>query len=483
MSNYSEVITDVNEADHSALNQFGALVGTIADFSGAIGGTLAAVQFVEGLLGSGPDKTTQLLQDIRDELKQGFDKLGLDIKADELLREWDNLDMITKDAEGIYLTLTATVTDKVDTDEIIRQIGICVTALNALSITAHPEQWLVAHDAQVYFSADRVYQFGGASNSIFNFVPGTADQQTPGLPGSFACQGMTFSDIFDPGSDDAGEVFNFIYTLPAYMKLVVIFLATAAALDPDYTKPDKYASVIRLAAGDLLVLHDLIKAGIVNVVAPDADSMIIPYPCSRTSLYPPNASCLDKGYGQQRSASVYNNTWWHFGWGAGSLITDLSQPYGAVNLYSGYHSVLGYPLLDVPPDVFPGATSSEPGPPETGSDFFVRPVSKYLLRSLARSKEVYIGIGLPAVRQAINRLRSLVGDAPLPGSNFGDWSLREIFDVLGYPRNPFLTPPLSVGKLADYLASSTPFFSASRPISLRQMIDGLPPSIQPLFPI
>jgi hypothetical protein len=470
MSNLSELITNLNEADHTSLNQFGSAIGTIADFSGGIGLITTAAQLVSSLIS--PDKTAELLQDIRNEIEQGFAKLGLEIKAGELLREMDNTDLITKDAEGIYLTLKATVSTQVDKNEALRQIGVCATALNALSISAHPEQWRVVHDDQVYFShqGDRNYIPGGASSSVFQFPTGSADEKAPALPDAFNCRGLTFSDTFDPGGDGNGQVFSYVYTLPAYMNLVMIFLATAAALDPDYAKPDKFGDVIKLAADDLLILHDTIKAGIVNVVAPNGDSMIIPFPFSRL-----DSPAVGFGYIEQRSSGLYNNTWWHFGWGAGELITDLGQPYGAVNVYSGYHSIRGYPALGIPLDVFPNSESPQTSPPTEGSDFFIRPVSKYLLRCLARCKDVYRDIGLPAVRQTIEHLRSLIGEAPLPQPSFADFSLREVLAVLGFPENHLIPQPVSIGGLNRYLATSTPFFFLQKQASLRKLIDGMPP--------
>jgi hypothetical protein len=152
------------------------------------------------------------------------------------------------------------------------------------------------------------------------------------------------------------------------------------------------------------------------------------------------------------------------------------MPCGAVNLYSGFFAIRAYPTLDIPSGVFPHVGSTATSPPDADTDFFIRPVSKLLLRSLARSKDVYAGMGLRNVWATINRLNGLVGDAPMP-QPFGDLSLREIFDVLGFPRNPFFKSPLSIGKLALYLAGSTPFFPIpTRPFSLRQLVDAFPPS-------
>jgi hypothetical protein len=50
MSNLSEFITDINEADHTSLNVFGAAIGTVADFSSGIGLIADALTLVRQFL-------------------------------------------------------------------------------------------------------------------------------------------------------------------------------------------------------------------------------------------------------------------------------------------------------------------------------------------------------------------------------------------------------------------------------------------------
>jgi hypothetical protein len=45
--------------------------------------------------------------------------------------------------------------------------------------------------------------------------------------------------------------------------------------------------------------------------------------------------------------------------------------------------------------------------------------------------KVYVGVGLPDVRTAINGLNKLAGQAQLPPHNYAGWSFREIFRQAG----------------------------------------------------
>lgn len=463
MSNLSELITNVNEADHTALNIFGAAIGTIADFSGGIGLAQTAIQLISNLVS--PDRTQQLLQEILSKIDAGFAKLGLHLKGENILARLRSLHSITDPADGVYTELSFNINGNVSNDFKHGEIEKCVTALQGLM---HPEleQWKVVHDDQVFYSPEATIHYGGggASNSVFTFTPTT--------PGSVECEGMIFTSNFDPGADTDNLVFNYTYILPAFMRLIMIFLAVCAAFDPNYTNLDNQGRFIRQLAIFLLAIHDKIKAGIVHIDAPDASSMIDP------DLDPPF------GVVDQNNGFVIQNLshfFVHTRWTSGYVIPVTPQPYGAVNLFSGHASTGSYPLLEVPPGTFTLVDGfmhrSLP------DDFLVPPVSKYLLRTLARSKAVYREIGLPAVRNTINRLRSLVGDPLLDGVSYGDWSVLEVLKVLGHPQNMFINSPenpsftLSVGDLARYLSNSNPSFDASRPISLRKMLEELPPDL------
>jgi len=263
------------------------------------------------------------------------------------------------------------------------------------------------------------------------------------------------------------------------MRLIMTFLAVCAAYEPDYRSPDNQGKFIQQVTAFLTAIHDKIKGAIVHVNPPNSSDMIDPDPALA------NFVSQQTGFAAQSQAAHFVLTPWSHGWvpldATPQMPRTYPQPYGAVNLFSGYSSIGSYPLLNVPRGFFSFDENGKLLGRNLETDFTVRPVSKYLVRTLARSKAVYREIGLSEVRNTINHLRSLVGDPLLDGPSFGDWSLREVFGILGHPRNALVNPsqdpnsPLIVNNLANYLEHSTPFFNRQSQLSLRNMFEGLPP--------
>jgi hypothetical protein len=60
---------------------------------------------------------------------------------------------------------------------------------------------------------------------------------------------------------------------------------------------------------------------------------------------------------------------------------------------------------------------------------YIGPALTQLQTVQERTKDVYVGVGLRNVWQVIGNLNALVGDPPLSGTSFGDWSFREILGL------------------------------------------------------
>lgn len=151
---------------------------------------------------------------------------------------------------------------------------------------------------------------------------------------------------------------------------------------------------------------------------------------------------------------------------------NYGMPYGAVEIFSGYAAIGAYPQIDIP-------RGWEHFPPKETDDFTMRVVSKYLLRCMARAKDVHHGIGLAAVWQTINDLKHLVGEPPISPACFSDYSIRDAYRMMGYPNNPDLVPPnrlnwMTAKSLNAYLENTSPF-ALQGTISLRRLFAGIPP--------
>lgn len=284
--------------------------------------------------------------------------------------------------------------------------------------------------------------------------------QELGVP--YTCAGLRFVWQYTP--QQTLVAFNPMIILPAFLGVIGYFLNIGVTLRPTkFARTPEWANIIRDdCITPLMTYHEKIlngennDGGIVYVAAPSAGDLV---------------NYLQTG-GIGREVPINREGSWRWDTLSGDFFygvydTFLSngefpRPYGAVDVYTGYSSIGSYPPVE-------GVMEMEEGE-------YTRFFAKYLLRCLARGKEVYRGIGLPAVWRTINKLKAMVGD-PLLGPSFGDWSLKEVYNLLGQVvEGPQLIPSLSVKDLAVFLQNTTPTFSfGSGPISLRQMLEGLPP--------
>jgi hypothetical protein len=383
-------LSDAFSSQKDALNIIGGFVGLAADFSGAIGGVLNFIQWATGE----SDQVAQTLNEIVNELNEGFQSIHADLRAEDILaRKWD-LDLGTKDAEQAFATLY---------DDLAGSAG-----LSDQERRARIEK---CFGALLFLGADDKWQ-------------AVADDQ-------FDYQDNAFGKI-SPPVDSNGLVFSYAYILPAYMRFVFIFLVVGQTLESDFAH--EYTDLLREIANLLQSKHDKILQSIVSVPEPKNQYVWFDLPTPVTE--------------------------WQTGYVVLHQHAEGAKPgaeYGAVDPFSTYNSVAHYPLLEVPGNY-----------PEPSDDWFNRFFARYRLRTLKKKKDVYAGIGLPAVWETINHLRALVGDPPLPEANFANSSLREAFAVLRYPNNPLLGEKISVRSLANFLNALN--FYPPQQNSLRQLL-------------
>jgi hypothetical protein len=512
-------------ANSSAVNVIGAGIGTVADFVGGVGAVISAVELAEKLA-LGNDNARTALQEIIDAMYTGFHELNLDLRAEDLKRQWDLIDLLFADAEAAFDSLKSdlTASPPVDSGYKSLQIQKClapVLVFEGLVWGEPADQWQFIHDFQVYFSPTYpwYYEGGGLPSSLFPFSYG----------------GQTFAvnfrdpNTFDPGADANGLTFNYIYILPSYLRAIMLFLAVGAAFRPDFTRV--YEHNLRNSAKFLLMIHDQIRDGILAISAPAEDD-ILPYTFScngpdqsgayhivpsltPASLTPAgcdpifDSTCMGTGYLGPSSWEVATvapgepNAWpppfpqiiYPPGAGFSEYVclytppypTDFTRPFGAVNIYSGYGSVASYPdpLPDLPPGPVGGFPPSHGGPSAfPPPDWCLGFYGKYLLRTVKRIKDVYRGVGLPDVVNTVNRLRALVGDPPMPEPGFASWSLREVYSLLGGYQNhliadpTFLSPHLTAWNIVSFLNRAPPIPPSPppsiipTPVSLRQLLEG-----------
>ena len=224
--------------------------------------------------------------------------------------------------------------------------------------------------------------------------------------------------------------------------------------------------------GGLSWYHDQLRSGIVCIAPPFPTDLLPIGPPGPTGQIPASADAGISTWSVPCGLGSVPNTQPGSAWGffdydtaaqakANAPASQWSRPYGALCSYTGFVAGIGgpQPSVDSYPDyVFP--TSGDPaviaprpsGTEDIGSgrpdaatwQWYTGFYCKYLVACLWRCKLVYNGMGLGDMWRTINRMYVMFGQPPRPGPCFGDWSLKEVFRMLGSAstmRETFPLPP------------------------------------------
>jgi hypothetical protein len=424
MSNLSDLLDDIGIANGAPVELIGDTIGTLADAAGGVGAIVSLI----GLFTSTGDQTEAELQNILSTIQSDFAQLNAADQAGRLITRLTNVANQVGPAQAVLDTLSALVNLQPPATGAVRiqTIDTCITALNDLT----PDIiWEAVYTDQIYWSDYNEYfalnEFGQISDAGYG-------QQQP-------AQVAPNSDL----------VFSYIYILPAYLHVLFIFLAVAAALDPDFGK--NYAdSVIRPAVTLLKNRHDQIVGGITQLSPGSWDGQSLWTQLSLSLVPPP----LWKGVSPIPPFPPSGTPILPTG-----LLTGANIEYGAVEKFSGYSSMANYQLsfgTDFEQD------SSDP-----------TPYNKFQLRLLKRAKDVYTSVGLLKVWKTINNLKTIVGDSPLPRPNFADWSFnRDIIKVSNFPVPS--NRHVSLLAIAKFIKHTPPLDTDQRPsftTSFRELLN------------
>jgi hypothetical protein len=417
--NTANVLKDISGVNSKAINTFSDIIGFVADLSG-VGAVIGAViGLIDNFFNIGqPD-----LQAIQDAINKGFTQLGKEQEAAQILQRNTTLNGYMGPALTQLQTLQAEVNANPNPAEVVRFIEPCVTTLDDLSGAIQPDiVWNLTANWPIYWTD--AGQYGSTCSDAPDSDVGYGPQNPPLNP-----DGLT--------------VFYYVYSLPLYLFALSIFLTVGRSLDPNFAT--NYADVLRSAASVLKARHDQIKSGLKQLAPPNW-----------TELGLMKTAC---GSGTPISGItlVRDLTVSIPGQAVGAIIE-----YGAVEIYSGASSIGDSYRLNFDFDATLRGFDTLPGT-----------FNKLQLRLLKRSKDVYAAAGLGNVWQVIDNLNALVGDAPLSGPNFWDWSLRESFRLSDIAPSAGV---LSLRALARFIIQTepldTPYTNVSPdvPVSLRNLL-------------
>jgi hypothetical protein len=191
VANLNDLLDALDKENVKGLTVGGDLIGTLADFSGAIGAVQLTISAIESIFASDDG-----MKDALAAIQAGFNQLGSQFAASDKLQKMRDIDEAIDPAVGVFEQLPAILATvpAVDQNYRLSQIQICEDAV--IAFTDDESKWLAAQAHLPYYSDD--------------------------WSGTLAPE---------PGSD--GLVFNYTYTLPQFLRAIYILLTAIRALEPD----------------------------------------------------------------------------------------------------------------------------------------------------------------------------------------------------------------------------------------------------------
>ena len=407
----------------TAINTISNLIGVIGPIGSIISTPAGVISTVLGWINSGkPDEIQSAVATIQDTLNNDFAQLDQEVaglKAVIIAGQISNRNTIlhgyVSPAQTQLQQLKGFINSNPTPEQIVDYIGPCITTLNDFS-WSDDDVWNTPAGTWIYWTDSGRYQGQCFRHSAAGWSPYSGD--------------VGYGTLAPPQSGDF--VFSPVNSMALYMQAVWIFLSVGMASDPNFVV--NHQDVLRSCAAMLQQKHDLIMGS------------------GFTLLSPPN--WVSRG-GIRQSACPGQPP---LRGGGLRIIYDVEPDrplpppevaalieYGAVEKFSGYSSVGDSYEIQL----------SDPAANSNSAIF-----NKLQIRLQKRAKDAYGAVGLSSFWAVTNQLKKLVGDAPLPGLNFADWSFREI---LGLAQLPPTSAGQSLRQLGLFIIDTQPFDTAYSP--------------------
>jgi hypothetical protein len=378
------------------------MIGTIADIAGAASGIAGAISFVSSFISQSngiPPALQNILNTIQNELQQ----ISESQKAEDIIQKRSDIANQLAPALTAVDSLNALVSQlPLQPYQVLQQLQPCVDAINALGADA---KWVLPYNDQVSWN-DWQYLW----------------PPQPWWGGST----YGYGEEAPPGNSD-GTVFAYTYILPAYIDAVFSLLSVGACIDPDFVQ-NWSDTVLRPAATLLQSQHDLILSNITPLTPGQWNGQILASHLTINQIGELRVLFPMTGVTPTLNTASFPEV----------DVVGTTIEYGAVEKFAGISSVGLYELV----------------PPFSLQSTDWAPYNKFLIRLARRFKVVYCSAGLLTVWNAINHLKTITGDSPLPDPSPGVWSFkRDIIPVAGVaPQNGYY----SLNAIAAFIKNTLP---------------------------
>jgi hypothetical protein len=364
-----------------ALEAVGVSNGVGVNLLGGAAGIFADISGVIDLvtLLSTNNQVLNKLSDIQRALNNAFSQLHADDRATRIIDRENRLNDAYSLSDSVLGTLQADVEANLDWAARSDRIEKCIQAVDQLDFNA---QFLTIFDDEIY------YQDWWSGRGL----------------GPAPSGALVFTDR---------------YTLPAYMRAVLAFVMVIRAFDPQYREHN--AGEIQKYMDRLTTVHDLSAGGVKLMPIPD-------WP-SATSQWSGGDGGTPFLIFLPQNGPFRKDTPWLGAVPKGNPPSDAdtAQPFGAVHVYSGTSAQGEFPRL-------PNLGQNE-HPKPNPAVLYARFEPKVVVAAHGRRKRLYTLIGMSELRDFIDGLRKLLGQASLGADPGRWWSLREVaylLDELGH---------------------------------------------------
>jgi hypothetical protein len=374
MSNLSEYLGTQTGAAAGAMNEIGSAIGMLADLGGAIGFVGSVVGWLgEIICSGGPDALAAAVVAITTTIISAVEHQFGVVAQLERMKEMQDL---LADARTQLKAIQKAIEEKrVDPQGNPADPETASAFATALANTSTAVEKIGGGSPDVWPYWLRPFD----EDAVYVYAQGLIGSVT--LPSGRSVPGTEFLDPRDSQNDPL--VFDYRFTLPAYLELITIRLMVLGATTPDFLKEKWATGEIDGILARLEAAHDKIVAHIV----------------SRPIV------------------------------GSGHPLLDSDQAYfvklGAIEEYSAFAALKPW---WPPPDNLVQWTNLYRF---QAGEYLPCLIARYAVRNLARRKEAYSGVGLPAVFSTIDHLKQLRGISTAQWNPGASWSLREVASATG----------------------------------------------------
>jgi len=409
MSNLQELD---GAASGDSISQFGSAIGTAADFAGGVGAIAALIGVMNGFMQTGQDQ----LGTVQNSINQ---LIGAQKAADLQSRLTEMVNALAT-MQGIFDGLQADLNANLSASDRNSRIETCSQALSIFTdpVLSPEAIWSAPYSDLVYWDDTPDFYYSGGVLTTVDLGYG----------------------VVSPTPDADGLVFYYNVVLPSFLRALAMWVAEAAALDPNYVA-DFGATVLQPAVNTLNWVHNTIVGQGIQILAPvNANADYVEWNGAflfQAAFYTENADDP-----QFLEANIVRGVTPLPNEPNSNAPAGVNLEFGAVELFSGVSVMATYSLPFYFPEPAPNINQLSAALPInlapfgllSWTDTSMAPYNKFQVRCMYRKIHLYRDFNIIGLWNTINTINSILSLPLLSRPNPGDWSFLALCQLLGLDR-------------------------------------------------